>query len=338
MEIFLIRLAPQQVISIHDPSDVAVARRAATELGRIQVLDEVKLGQLALVVTEAATNIVKYAERGEMILRGLAGGGVEILALDNGPGIADLPRQLADGNSTGGTYGIGLGAMGRLSQEFAIFSRPNQGTVLRLVLWRDACPVSPLVVGAVCLPMPGEDICGDAWILEQGPAGATLMLADGLGHGPAAAEAALAAAAVVADRECPPPAALLQQMHQALRGTRGAAVAVAQINGQQGIVKFAGVGNIAACLLRDGRRRHLVSHNGIVGSNLRKVAEFAEPWEPGCLLIAHSDGINTRWDLDVYPGLALCHPGLIAAVLYRDFRRERDDVSVVVLRQEDIFL
>jgi hypothetical protein len=77
----------------------------------------------------------------------------------------------------------------------------------------------------------------------------------------------------------------------------------------------------------------MVSHNGIVGSNMRKVQEFTQAWQPGSLLVLCSDGLNTRWDLNRYPGLADRHPSVIAALLYRDFARRRDDVTVLVLRE-----
>ena len=121
--------------------------------------------------------------------------------------------------------------------------------------------------------------------------------------------------------------------HAALHGTRGAALAIARIDSALGQLTFAGVGNIAGAIVDCDGHRHLLSHNGIVGSNLLKVQEFVQPWRPESMLILHTDGIGPRWDLDAYPGLCLRHPSLIAAVLYRDFGRARDDATVLVLRQ-----
>jgi hypothetical protein len=92
------------------------------------------------------------------------------------------------------------------------------------------------------------------------------------------------------------------------------------------------VGNIACRVEASTANRHLVSYNGTVGHVLRKVQEFSFPWPKGALLVLHSDGLVTHWDLAAYPGLSARHPGLIAGVLYRDYDRGRDDVSVVVLR------
>src|SRR5262249_21278996 len=128
------------------------------------------------------------------------------------------------------------------------------------------------------------------------------------------------------------PEAVVQACHAALARTRGAALAVARVapNAQRGA--FAGVGNIVARVEGSTANRHLASYNGTVGHNLQRVREFAFPWPTGALLVMHSDGLGTHWDLAAYPGLSARHPALIAGVLYRDYDRGRDDVSVVVLR------
>jgi len=128
------------------------------------------------------------------------------------------------------------------------------------------------------------------------------------------------------------PADQMEVCHTALRATRGAAMAVALLDPELRQLRFAGVGNIGACIVDGGPRRQLVSHNGIVGHNMRKVQEFTLPCAPGALVILASDGITTQWDLDQYPGLVACDPSIIAAVLLRDFARGRDDASVLVQR------
>ncbi|ATQ75461.1 serine/threonine protein kinase [Massilia violaceinigra] len=341
MEAVLNRLGRQAAYHVGELSEIASARRAGNTLARQLGFDETRAGQLAIVITEAATNIVKHAREGEILLRALHAGeraGVEVIALDRGPGMANVALRMEDGNSTAGTYGVGLGAIGRLTPEFDIYSVEGQGTVLRMTVWSGAAgaPVSDWEAGAVCLPMPGEDVCGDAWDFGFAKWGLTFGMADGLGHGPEAAVASEAAVALVVDRAAVGVSELMQLAHGALHGTRGAAVALAAIDCDAGELTFAGIGNIAGCIFDGSARRHLMSHNGIVGSNLRKVQTFTHPWAPGAMLIMHSDGLGTRWDLDAYPGLAFRHPGLIAAVLYRDFARQRDDASVLVVREREL--
>jgi anti-sigma regulatory factor (Ser/Thr protein kinase) len=338
MEALLNKLGKQASFHIGELSEIASARRAGNELARRLGFDEVRTGQVALVITEAATNIVKHAVEGEILLRSLEAGGkfgIEIIALDRGPGMANVALRMEDGISTAGTYGVGMGAIRRLAQEFDIYSVEGQGTVLLMIVWSDGVCSLPRgwQVGAVCLPLAGEDLCGDAWDLGVGENGVTVCVADGLGHGPDAARASDPAVVLAAERPDLSATSLMALAHDALRGTRGAAVAIAVIDEQREQLGFVGVGNIAGCIFQDGARRHLMSHNGIVGSNLRKVQEFVHPWTPGALLILHSDGIATRWDLDSYTGLVFRHPSVIAAVLYRDYARQRDDTMVVVLRQ-----
>jgi hypothetical protein len=119
-----------------------------------------------------------------------------------------------------------------------------------------------------------------------------------------------------------------------LRPTRGAAVGIARHDAGSAEAVFAGVGNIAMCIASGAERRMMVTHNGIVGHNVHRSEEYRYPWPAQALLVAHSDGLETHWDLSELPGLALAHPALIAAMLYQKHSRRRDDVVVVVVRQK----
>jgi anti-sigma regulatory factor (Ser/Thr protein kinase) len=311
----------------------------AADLG----LDETERGRVALIATEAATNIAKHASTGELLVRAMVRGdaaGVELLALDRGPGMADVTRCLADGYSTAGSPGTGLGAMTRLASEFDIHSTVGAGTALLARVLREGrrgSATSPAFeLGAVCLPVAGEAIAGDAWHYLQSEGRTVVLIADGLGHGPLAARAAQEAVKTLSEHGAAAPAALLQHVHTALRGTRGAAVAVAEIRSDERLLRFVGVGNISATILAGDGSRSLVSLNGIVGEQIRRVQVFEYPWPPGARLIMHTDGLTTRWDLRKYPGLAARDPSLIAGVLYRDHTRGRDDVTVVVVRESEV--
>jgi hypothetical protein len=129
------------------------------------------------------------------------------------------------------------------------------------------------------------------------------------------------------------PTDLLNFAHMALRPTRGAALAMADIDFEGGTLKYAGVGNIAATVLENGNTRSLISHNGTVGAEMRKVQEFTYPWLPGSILVMNSDGLITHWRIDPYPGLQNKSALMMAAVLYRDFKRTRDDSTVLVARE-----
>lgn len=329
-----------RLLPVHDASQVGEARRAAAAVAQEANLDEELIGRLGIVVTEAATNLARHAREGRLLVRCLTSGrgtGMEVVALDRGPGIADPQRALEDGYSTGGTSGSGLGAIRRQADEFDIFSQPGTGTALVARLWtRGTSPrpgaAPPLVEGAVCLPHPTELASGDGWVIARHDGRTTAMVVDGLGHGPAAAEAAEMAIGIFRERRDDPPG-MIAALHVGLRGTRGAAVGVAEVDAGAGTLRFAGVGNISAALLSPAQKMtSMPSHSGIVGHQMRKVQEFSYAWQAGSTLLMHSDGLATRWRVEQYPGLLTRDPALLAAILYRDHTRGRDDVTVLALR------
>jgi anti-sigma regulatory factor (Ser/Thr protein kinase) len=331
----------QSVFVVDDRSQVGTARRAAADMAASLGFDEVQAGKVSLAVTECGTNIVKHAGRGRLVLTPLDSGGVkgiELMALDKGPGISDIGASLRDGHSTSGTLGGGLGALSRLSTGFQVFTQTGQGTALRLEIWNKEPPsrASAVEFAGVCVAYGGEPVAGDGWGVQAWRDQVTVLLADGLGHGLEAHEAARAAVETLATHHQADPVDLIQMCHGTLARTRGAAVAVAKLVGSERHGRFAGVGNIVARVEGVSPARHLVSYNGTVGHTLRKVQEMPFAWPHGALLILHSDGLGTHWDLAAYPGLVNKHPGLIAGVLYRDYDRGRDDVSVVVLRNRGL--
>ena len=207
-----------------------------------------------------------------------------------------------------------------------------------MVLWRgDHRPMARAYqIGAVSEPKSGETVCGDAaaWRFLPG-GGLALLVADGLGHGPEASRAAGSAVESLHANPERSAVALLDFAHGRLRSTRGAAVAVVRHLPGADEVGFAGVGNIAACIHDGGMRRAMVSHNGIVGQNVHKSVEYRYRWPLKGLLVAHSDGIETQWDLEGHAGIAGAHPSVIAAWLHREHSRGRDDAIVVVARRND---
>jgi hypothetical protein len=123
------------------------------------------------------------------------------------------------------------------------------------------------------------------------------------------------------------------RMHESMRHTRGAAVAVAELDEERRVIAFSGLGNIAGRIFESGgTSRSLVSTYGTAGMDARAVREFSYPWPAGAALILHSDGISARWDLADYPGLLSHDPAVIAGVLMRDYCRRTDDATVVVVK------
>ncbi|QMU70534.1 ATP-binding SpoIIE family protein phosphatase [Streptacidiphilus sp. P02-A3a] len=369
--------------------ELSAARGAAAALARRMGLDEQRAGQVALAVSEAATNLDKHAVDGTLLLRAVRDAeqaGVEFLAVDSGPGMSDVPDAMLDGSSSTGTLGIGLGAVARLADVFDIHSIPGRGTVLAARFWPrnhaeraaggHTRPEEPVADG-VTRPISGEQQCGDAWAakVDHGPTAAEaaperqvrtvpgggavdwasltatrpvstawpaprpgegsavlVMLCDGLGHGPLAALAAEAAVRAFRDSRSSMPEQVVQDIHRALRGTRGAALAVARIEPQAGRLLFCGIGNIAATLLGHDSRVGLMSHPGIVGHQMRSMRTFEQPLPPGSALVMHTDGLTERWSRDTLPGLLLHSPVVMAAQLLREAGIRHDDAGVVVAK------
>jgi len=326
-------------LEVRDPSAAGHARRTAVDLAGGLGFSAAEVGRLAIIVTEAATNLVKHAGGGELLLRTLGCNGsrrgVGLLALDRGPGFSNLAEAMRDGNSTAGTPGSGIGAIRRLSTLFDIYSVPGAGAALLATLWPGTPPADApgQLVGGINVAFPGEPVSGDAWAMSLNPARTLVFVSDGLGHGAPAAAASEAAVAIFRRRSDLGPAELLEHVHEGLRPTRGAAVAVTEIDSRERVVRFAGIGNIGGTILMDGGTRSLVSNHGTAGYDARRLHEYAYPWPAGATLVLHTDGLVSNWTLDRHPGLVARHPMLVAGVLYRDFARGRDDTTAVVLRE-----
>lgn len=323
-----------EVLLIEDVSQVGHARRTAQQLAEQLGFDETDAGRVALVATELASNILKHADHGELHLRATGNQGVEMIAVDRGQGF-DLDSCLVDGFSTGGTQGIGMGAISRVAQVFDVYA-DSRGTAMLARLYPRASGAKDIRYGVSQHSLHHDPACGDAWHLAIQPGRFAVMMADGLGHGSEAEKAARAGEEVFAQDAFLDANVLFNDMHIGMTGTRGAAMAVVQYDATAGSLRFTGVGNIGASLIGLGKSRGLASHPGIVGVQFRKAQPFDYAEVSGQLLILYSDGLQSRWNLADYPGLFHRHPALIAAILHRDFCRGRDDVTVFVIALEAI--
>lgn len=323
---------------VDESSQVAEVRRMVARFGRATGMDDKSVARAELVATEMCTNLVKYGSNGRLTVDGCAGPvpGVSMVAVDSGPGFVDFARSSQDGHSTGGSLGIGLGAIMRRSDFFDVYTAQGQGSAILAMVTQDSAAPDPH--GAICCghraaPKRGETVSGDAWGFVRGGRRHRLCVVDGLGHGPAAAEAAQAAVqAFHAAAEAAAPQDILRSADTALQGSRGAVMAVAVIDEDLGILTFAGIGNICAGVCTHGTLRHIGSAQGIVGYRTRAVRQYEFPWDAGSVAILSSDGL-ARWDMRRYPGLLQRHPALLASVLFRDCARDSDDATVVAVRR-----
>lgn len=326
---------PHVLFPMGDASRVGEARRHAAQLAAQLGLDETTAGRLALVVTELGNNLVRHAEGGRLLIaqRQRDQPEVELLALDDGPGIADTARALADGFSTGGTPGTGLGAVRRLASDFDLHSEPGVGTVLLARVRPEGFRRQPAAFrwGAVMLCAPGEQVCGDAWAMALDGARAAVLVADGLGHGPHAAEASQAAVAQFMRAPFAPLTEQLDRMHAALRITRGAAGSLALL--EPASVQLAGAGNIATRLVSGTHSKSLAPQHGTLGVQARRFEPVQAEWPPHAVAVLHSDGLQSRWQAEPLAPLVARDPALLAAWLVRGNLRGRDDATVFVLQR-----
>jgi anti-sigma regulatory factor (Ser/Thr protein kinase) len=332
LEVMMIR------IPVTESSQVAEARRRAAELAETGGFSETDAGRVALVATEMATNLIKHGGGGDLLAGSYAdptGTGIELIALDQGAGMARSQHCIADGYSSVGTAGHGFGAIIRQSHFVDIGSWLGLGTAVLARLEAGNPPASKPTLqaayGAVSVALPGEDVCGDSWSVVPEAQGLCLLAADGLGHGPHAAAAAVQAVRLFRGHSGHRIPTILEYIHGGMRSTRGAAIAIARLDEAAGKVEFGGVGNIAGAIVSDTGVKRMVSLAGTAGHNMRTAQSFDYPFNGG-LVLMHSDGLSTGWSLERYPGLAHAHPTLIASVLFRDYWRQRDDVTVLVAR------
>jgi anti-sigma regulatory factor (Ser/Thr protein kinase) len=321
-------------LPIDDPSRVAEARRLAMKIAREEGLDDPHVGDAGLAATEMATNLWKHAKSGELQvsrLAGVAAPGVDLVAIDRGPGILSIEDCLRDGYSSTGTSGTGLGAISRCAQVFDAYSQPGRGTVILARIGADPTNKG-MVVGFAGRPVSGEEISGDSWAMREDGAISMFIVADGLGHGVHASEASAEAISAFRNTTDTDPTLVLGRVHRALRGTRGAAVAVARVDREEHCVRYAGIGNISGVVVNPAKTQFMISHNGTAGHEATRFQEFTYSFPEPSILIMHSDGLNTSWNLESYPGLRFRHPVVIAGTLYRDATRSRDDVCVIVAK------
>lgn len=332
-------------IHIGDMSSVVEARQTMLRVCRKRGSGTDLSENLAIIVTELATNIVKHAGKGDLLIRACNETevcAIECLALDRGPGIRDIGMYLRDVNPAGAGPETGLRTVRRLSSVFDVYTRPEMGTAVLARIEKERSvqvfdpqhPASPFryEIGVVCLPLEPDTPCGDGWEVIRLPGRTVILVVDGLGHGPEAAKVQEEAIRCLRKNSAGEPAEILWSLHDALRSTRGGVAAVAVIDDGKGRITYAGAGNISGRVITGPDTHKMVSLSGTVGYEIRKIQEFSHSFETGALLVMYSDGLFMRWKMENYPGLQQKHPSLIAGVLYRDHTRGTDDVTVLVVK------
>jgi anti-sigma regulatory factor (Ser/Thr protein kinase) len=340
-------------IEIKEAAQVGAARRVVHGFASRVGFDENQLAEIDIVVQEIGTNAVSYAATGGWLhfTTPVDAAGIELCYWDTGPGIYNLDRAVRDGVSTSGGLGAGLGAINRLMDEFDVYStvrttarlslaaqrRTTHGTTLLARKWlsaeqADASVAQAKRIGVWSRPHPNETANGDAYFVGVRGARKLYAVIDGLGHGSGAKAASDVALTLLKEWRGESLEQVLQAAHDALRATRGAVMSAVVIDTDAQSFEFAGVGNVAVRVFDAPQRITPISTNGTLGARLGQIRVWTHPWAAGATCVMASDGISATWEMDAYPGLLKRSPQLLSAVLMRDYGRDSDDATVLVIR------
>lgn len=325
--------------SIEDRSYVAFVKREIHDLVMQANFSRSRVGEIDIVVAELCSNIIKHASRGEILFRLTVtpdeGATLELVVIDNGPGMSDVSRMMKDGVSTSNTLGHGLGAISRLSNLFQVYSLPKWGTVCYAVVTSQERSGKPagnaLGIRSLIVPKPSETLCGDGFMVKKIGKLAMVLFADGLGHGEQAWNAVQKLKEFFNQCMEVEPVEILKSAHAAIRKTRGVVATVGVLDTAERRWKICGIGNIITRLYDGMMFKHYMSYNGIVGLNIpNSMKETIVEAEKNQTLIMCSDGLRSRWELNRYPSIFKYDNMLLAAALYKDYNRRNDDSSILV--------
>ncbi|TQQ82791.1 hypothetical protein EGH24_04955 [Halonotius terrestris] len=321
-----------------DGDDILVKQAAesmAAEIG----FDESASAEIGIVAVELASNVLKHAEGGELALSQLTDGdrvGIRIESFDVGPGIANVDAAFADGASTAGSLGGGLGAVNRLMHRLTVAApgEPDFGTKVVADRWirsdHETTADCPLSFGAASRPAADETVNGDSFVIKRWDDQALVGVIDGLGHGSDAHKAATAATEYVETHYDNSITAIFEGAERACRGTRGVVMALARFDWTADTVTIGAVGNINY-KTSEGSEVTFIPRRGVVGGDGPEPKVRESEWHPHDRLVLFSDGIESHWDLSAERGLSRESATVTARRLLDQYSKPHDDATVLVV-------
>ena len=329
----------QRVLTISHSSDIVVAGRMAETMASAIGFDDRVSGEIELVARELASNLVKHAHGGTLAFTKFSENeqtGIQIESKDSGPGIADIEQAVADGFSTTGSLGCGLGAVNRLMDDFHIASN-HGGTCItckrRLPGNSNSAMTCPLDLGAAMRPHPQMSVSGDAYVLKKWDDYALASVIDGLGHGQFAHRASEKARDYIEHHFSQPLDEIFRGVERSCRGTRGVVMALTKVDYSRKILQFSSIGNVEARVYGSTNRTSFIIRRGIIGGKAIMPVINEHPWEAGSVMALYSDGIRTHWRWEDFPGLFDESASAIASRLLHALARDNDDATVVIIKE-----
>jgi anti-sigma regulatory factor (Ser/Thr protein kinase)/serine/threonine protein phosphatase PrpC len=328
-----------QAIEVSHPTDVSIAQREVKTKAKVIGFDDLESEEIALAARELASNLVRHAGKGRLLLAVLTEGerrGIQIESVDNGPGIKDVDLAVTDGYSTAGSLGYGLGTVNRLMVELDITSGRGEGTHIVCRRWVPSDEPStrpcPLTFGAASRPHPKMEVNGDAFIIKKWGESVLVGIIDGLGHGQFAHRAAQTARRYMETHFDQPLAEIFRSVSRGCRPTRGVVMALARFDWGKERLLFASIGNIEARVFDSSKPVKLLVRRGIVGLNAPNPVVTEHDWDPRSVMVIHSDGLRTHWRWEDFADLKKESATVIAEKLLRTLAKDEDDATVVVVK------
>lgn len=320
---------------VAESADVLIVSADARMLAAGLGFSEVETEEIGIVAREIATNILKHAGHGAMALI-VDQSRLSIEAEDAGPGIPDVDQALADGYSTAGSLGYGLGTVNRLMDHLEITSRTGRGT--RLLTHRNLRAASepamrpPVEVGVATLPKPGYAENGDGFVFRSWGTHTMVGVLDGVGHGAPAQAATQAALRYVETHLEQPLEDIFRGVGIACRGTRGVVMALARFDWVGHTLEFASVGNIEARVLDTDQPMRFVVRRGILGANAPEPRVTSQQWPKGATLVMFSDGVASHWGDVTLADAQGASASIAARALLNKLNRLTDDATLLIVR------
>jgi Anti-sigma regulatory factor (Ser/Thr protein kinase) len=338
----------KEVIFVSYTADVLTAQQTVRKIASEVGFDSTRIEEIAVVVSELATNLIKHAGRGNLTITSLTTDGrvgIQIESDDDGPGIENIDQAMTDGFSTIGSLGYGLGTVNRLMDQMDIVSSPEKGVHLICQRWlHTAGSIQdriPLDIGVATRPILGFKVNGDSFVVKRWEQSILTGVIDGLGHGDLAHYAAETARNFVETHYDQPMARIFSGAANACRATRGVVMALARFDYLQPTnstqapsfhLTYANIGNIECRVFNSPQPVNLILRRGVLGGVAPNPVINESPWNMGNIMVLHSDGLKTSWRWEDFSGIGNQSAAFIAHQLTRVLAKEEDDATILVIK------